>query len=332
MKFSMLLPAKYDEKKWTLAKQIGVDYAITKAAPELTGKLPPYDFKVLKSISDNFREKGFKLYGLEGDQFDMAPIKLGLSNRDELIEKYIQMLHNMGRLEIPLLCYNFMASIGWFRTRVNIPERGGAQVSGFYLDDVKEHLVSEDERISEAKLWENLFYFQDAVLPEAKIAGVKMALHPDDPPVSPLKGVGRILTSSDAFEKIWDRMPIDSNAITFCQASFLTMGENIQELAKKWLVENRVAFLHIRDIEGDRENFRETFHDNGPTDMVEMFQIYKKYGFDGPVRPDHAPAMHGETQSSFGGSTTVGYEITGKIFAIGYMKGILEAVEKLTAN
>jgi mannonate dehydratase len=329
MKFSMLLPAKYDERKWTLAKQIGVDYAITKAAPELTGKLPPYNFGILKSVSDNFREKGFKLYGLEGDQFDMAPIKLGLHTRDELIEKYILMLHNMGRLEIPLLCYNFMASIGWFRTRVDIPERGGAQVSGFYIDDVRDKLVSEDHRISEEKLWENLFYFQDAVLPEANSSGVKMALHPDDPPVSPLKGVGRILTNSEAFEKIWQRNPIESNAITFCQASFLTMGEDIQELAKKWLQENRVAFLHIRDIEGDKENFRETFHDNGPTDMVEMFRIYNQYGFDGPIRPDHAPAMYGDIQGSFGGSTTVGYEITGKIFAIGYMKGILEAVQKL---
>ncbi len=326
MKFSMLLPAKYDERKWTLAKQIGVDYAITKAAPELTGMLPPYDFGILKSITMNFHEKGLKLIGLEGDQFDMAPIKLGLSNRDELIDKYIQMLHNMGRLEIPLLCYNFMASIGWFRTRVNIPERGGAHVSGFYLDDVSNQMVQKDQLISEESLWENLFYFQDAVFPEAKSAGVKMALHPDDPPVSPLMGVERILTNSAAFEKVWERNPIENNAITFCQASFLTMGENIQELAKKWLQQNRIAFLHIRDVEGEKENFKETFHDNGPTDMVEMFRIYKKYGFDGPIRPDHAPAMYGEMQESFGGSTTVGYEITGKIFAIGYMKGIYESV------
>lgn len=327
MKFSMLLPAKYDERKWTLARQIGVDHAITKAAPELTGMQPPYDFEVLKSIADKFREKGFTLYGLEGDQFDMSPIKLGLPNRDELIDKYIQMLQNMGRLEIPLLCYNFMASIGWFRTRVNVRERGGAQASGFYMDDVRDQWVEENERISEAKLWENLFYFQDAVLPEAKIAGVKMALHPDDPPVSPLKGVGRILTNSDAFEKVWEHNPIPNNAITFCQASFLTMGEDIRELAKKWTAENRIAFLHIRDVEGDRENFRETFHDNGPTDMVEMFRIYHQYGFDGPIRPDHVPSMYGETQHIFEGSTSVGYEITGKIFAIGYMKGILEAVK-----
>ncbi|WP_211327996.1 mannonate dehydratase, partial [Algoriphagus antarcticus] len=119
---------------------------------------------------------------------------------------------------------------------------------------------------------------------------------------------------------------IESNKITFCQASFLTMGENIQQLAALWLEQKRISFLHIRDVEGDKYNFRETFHDNGPTDMVEMFRTYKKYGFDGPIRPDHAPAMYGETQGTFGGSTSVGYEITGKIFAIGYLKGIYESV------
>jgi mannonate dehydratase len=232
----------------------------------------------------------------------------------------------MGQLEIPLLCYNFMATIGWFRTRVDIPERGGAQVSGFYHEDVQNQLVSDELRVTEEQLWDNLFYFLEAVLPEAKAAGVSMALHPDDPPISPLKGVGRILTSAAAFEKVWDRFPIESNKITFCQASFLTMGENIQQLAALWLEQKRISFLHIRDVEGDKYNFRETFHDNGPTDMVEMFRTYKKYGFDGPIRPDHAPAMYGETQSKFGGSTSVGYEITGKIFAIGYLKGIYESV------
>ncbi|HSF53966.1 MAG TPA: mannonate dehydratase [Algoriphagus sp.] len=327
MKFSMLLPAKFDERKWTLAKQIGVDYAITKAAPELKGELPPYDFETIKSIKSNFHNKGLDLIGLEGDQFDMSSIKLGLPDRDQWIEKYILMLHNMGKLEIPLLCYNFMASIGWFRTRVDIQERGGAQVSGFYLEDVKDQLVDESLQVTEEKLWDNLLYFLQAVLPEAKSAGVKMALHPDDPPVSPLKGVGRILTSSAAFEKVWNHFPIESNAITFCQASFLTMGEDIVQLAEKWLAQDRIAFLHIRDIDGDKENFRETFHDNGPTDMVKMFRIYNKGGFTGPLRPDHAPAMYGEIQNSFAGSTSVGYEITGKIFAIGYMKGILEAVK-----
>ena len=112
MKFSMLLPPVPDERKWTLARQIGINYAITKAAPDLSGKPAPYDLEALKSIKDDFNKAGFQLYGLEGDQFDMSPIKLGLPNRDEWIEKYRQMLHNIGQLGIRLVCYNFMAVIG----------------------------------------------------------------------------------------------------------------------------------------------------------------------------------------------------------------------------
>ncbi|MGK7393302.1 MAG: mannonate dehydratase, partial [Candidatus Cyclobacteriaceae bacterium M3_2C_046] len=206
----MLLPPAPDERKWTLARQIGVNYAITKAAPELSGKPAPHNFDALQSIKDDFNKSGFQLYGLEGDQFDMSPIKLGLANRDEWIEKYQQMLRNMSRLDIRLLCYNFMAVIGWFRTRVDIEERGGALVSEFNSEEATE-LVPKEQRISEEKLWQNLYYFLEAVLPVAEECGIEMALHPDDPPVSPLKGVGRILTSAASFDKILQRFPGSSN-------------------------------------------------------------------------------------------------------------------------
>jgi len=324
MKFSMLLPPAPDERKWTLARQIGINYAITKAAPELSGKPAPYDLAALKYIKDDFNQAGFQLYGLEGDQFDMSPIKLGLPNRDEWIEKYRQMLRNMGQLDIRLVCYNFMAVIGWFRTRVDIEERGGALVSEFNLDEATD-LVPEKHRISEEKLWQNLYYFLDAVLPVAEEYGIEMALHPDDPPVSPLKGVGRILTSAAAFDKILAKYTSPSNSITFCQATFQTMGEDIRAIAQKWLQQNKVSFVHSRDIVGDKNHFRESFHDNGMTDMEAMMKLYHQHGFNGPVRPDHAPAMYGETQGKFGGGISVGYEVTGKIFAIGYLKGICEA-------
>jgi mannonate dehydratase len=220
-----------------------------------------------------------------------------------------------------------MASIGWMRTKVNVPERGGALTSEFDFEAVKNELVTEELRISEEKLWENLFYFLNAVLPVAEENGVQMALHPDDPPVSPLKGVGRILTSAAAFDKIIQKYPSPSNGITFCQATFKTMGEDITKLSKKWLTDNRIFFIHLRDVEGDKYKFRETFHDNGPTPMAEMLKHYYDNGFDGAIRPDHAPAMFGDTQNNFSGGISAGYEMTGKIFATGYIKGICESFE-----
>lgn len=326
MKLSMLLPAKYDERKWTLARQIGVNCAITKAAPELSGKPGPYDFAALKSIKEEFQEAGFSLHGLEGDQFDMSPIKLGLANRDETIEKYQSMLRNMGRLGIPLLCYNFMAVIGWFRTRTDVQERGGAWCSEFDVTSVESELVPEEQRISEEKLWDNFFYFMDAVLPVAEEAGVQMALHPDDPPLSPLKGVGRIFTSAESFDTVFEKYPSENNGVTFCQATFKTMGEDIKAISAQWLKQKRVFFLHLRDIVGDRYKFRETFPDNGSTRFSDMLAHYHTLGFKGPLRPDHVPAMYGETQHAFAGGMSVGYEMTGKIFAVGHIRGICESL------
>ncbi len=103
------------------------------------------------------------------------------------------------------------------------------------------------------------------------------------------------------------------------------MGEDLKAISRNWLQQDRIAFLHLRDIEGDKYRFRETFHDNGSTPMAEMLKHYHDHGFSGPLRPDHAPAMYGETQISFAGGMSVGYEITGKIFALGCIKGACDA-------
>lgn len=328
MIFTALLPPKRDPRKWSLAAQVGVRQVITKATAELSGLgAGPDDYTVLKTIVDRFGEAGFTVYGLEGDQFDMQPVKLGTRDRDQTIERYRRMLRNMSRLGIRMHCYNWMASIGWYRTRVDVPARGGALVSEFKLSDVGEDLP-ESLRVSEEKLWNNLFYFLDAILPVAEAEGIQMALHPDDPPLSPLRGVGRILTSATAIDRVLKYRNSPSNGLTFCQATFRSMGEDLKAISTPWLDAGKVFFLHLRDIEGPGpHNFRETFHDNGPTDMVEMLRHYRAHGFAGPLRPDHAPTMYGDARGAFTGGISAGYEMTGKVFALGYLRGICEASE-----
>jgi len=327
MILSMLLPPANAADKWMLAKQMGVTHAITKAAPELSGLTPPYDFNSLKTVRENFAAAGIKLVGLEGDQFDMSAIKLGLDNRDECIEKYRQMLRNMGRLDINLLCFNFMAVIGWYRSRADIVERGGALTSCFDCSHVGGELVEESLRISEEKVWENLFYFLDAVLPVAEEAGVKMGMHPDDPPLSPLMGVGRVLTSAANYNKVLDKFPSPNLGVTFCQATFKTMGEDLKKVSGEWLRRKKIFFIHIRDTEGGSKNFRETFIDEKPGFIADMLDHYHSHGFDGVIRSDHAPAMHGEAQKDFGGGISVGYQMMGHLFANGYIKGCCDALK-----
>ncbi len=316
MKLAMMLPVKPDIK-WKLANQIGIRYAVTKAAPELSGQLPPWDLDSLAKIRQRFADAGLCLYALEGDEFDMSRIKLGLPGRDEDIEHYQAMLRNMGSLDIPLLCYNFMAGIGWYRTRVDLPERGGALTSGFDFADLAGK--NFPLKIAEEQLWDNYEYFIRAVLPAAEEAGVQMGLHPDDPPVSPLLGYGRIFTSADACRKALSISSSKAHGITFCQATFKAMGEDVFELIPEFAP--RIFFLHFRDIEGDRNCFRETFHDNGPTDMAAFLAACQDAGIDALIRPDHTPTMAGENNAN------PGYEMQGNLFAVGYMKGIMDALK-----
>ena len=314
MKLGLMLPARQNIQ-WTLASQLGVEAVVTKAAPELTGLPDPSDYQALKTIRDNFKVAGLELYALEGDEFDMSRIKLGLPGRDEDIEKYQKMLTNMGRLGLKLLCYNFMAGVGWFRSRNDLKERGGALTSGFDIAEIDNNVPL---KLSEEQLWDNYAYFIRAVMPAAEAAGVKMGLHPDDPPISPLFGYSRILTSADAYRRAMSLSDSPSHGITFCQATFRTMGEDVFELIPEF--GKRIFFLHFRDVTGSKTCFRETFHDNGPTDMVELLRTTLKHAPDCLIRPDHTPTMAGESNENFG------YTMQGNLFATGYIKGILDAL------
>jgi len=315
MKLGLMLPARQNIQ-WTLASQLGVEAVVTKAAPELTGLPDPSDYQALKTIRDNFNAAGLELYALEGDEFDMSRIKLGLPGRDEDIEKYQKMLTNMGRLGLKLLCYNFMAGVGWFRSRNDLKERGGALTSGFDIADIDNNVPL---KLSEEQLWDNYAYFIRAVMPAAEAAGVKMGLHPDDPPLSPLFGYSRILTSADAYRRAMALSDSPSHGITFCQATFSTMGEDVFKLIPEF--GKRIFFLHFRDVTGSKTCFRETFHDNGPTDMVELLRTTLKHAPDCLIRPDHTPTMAGESNENFG------YTMQGNLFATGYIKGILDALK-----
>ncbi len=145
-----------------------------------------------------------------------------------------------------------------------------------------------------------------------------MALHPDDPPVLNLRGLGRVLINGDAFRRVHEIFPSSHNGITFCQATFKAMGEDVAALAREFA--SRIFFVHLRDIRGTRDAFVETFHDNGPTDMGAMLKIYRDIGFNGPVRPDHTPEITGEN------SEIKGYGIQGRLFAVGYLKGLAEGL------
>ena len=314
MRLCLMLPAK-PTLQWEIASQLGVEEVITKAAPELSGLGEPSDFASLEAVVKRFRERGLRVVGLEGDEMDMSRIKLGLPGRDDDLERYCRMLENMERLGIEMICYNFMAGVGWYRSRNDLPERGGALTSGF---DLREIDNSATPVLSEEQLWSNYDYFLRAVMPTAERCGVRMGLHPDDPPISPLLGYPRILTSADAYRRALALSDSPSHGVTFCQATFRVMGEEVSRLIEEW--GPRIFLLHFRDTTGTRTCFRETFHDNGPTDMAALIRQVRRHCPDCLIRPDHTPTMAGESNENFG------YATLGNIFAVGYLRGLMEQV------
>ena len=309
-----------NEERWTLARQIGINHAIVSLNRVLSRTKPEQYLDTLAKLKATYEASGLTIAGVESHPVSARKIKLGLPGRDEEIANYCAVIEAMGKVGIPMCCYNFMAGIGWYRTKVDVPERGGALSSEFDNSIAEKQGLTRWGRISEEKIWDNITYFLERIIPVAEKAGVKMALHPDDPPLSPLRGIGRILTSGEAFRRILRIVPSPVNGIAFCQANFKLMGEDIKSLVREFGGQGKIFFVHLRDVKGTRELFRETFHDNGPTDMAEMLKLYHEVGFRGPIRPDHAPTLAGEDNRS------PGYAMQGKIFAIGYIKGIAQAL------
>ena len=313
---SMYLDLGHPERL-KLCRQMGVTHAITGAS---FGKISRDQYgAAAKKLRDDFAEAGFKIAGIEGHPVPFEKIKLGLDGRDEEIKNTNAAIEALSNAGINMICYNFMAGLGWYRTKFDVPARGGAETSEFDLEDSKKQGLTEWGEVSEEKMWDNLKYFLERVIPVAEKFNVKMAAHPDDPPVSPLRGIARILTSAANYRRLLNLVPSPVNGITFCQANFRAMGENIYDVAREFAEQGKIFFIHFRDIEGNKNNFHETFHDNGPTDMARMLEIYARAGFNGPMRPDHAPTMAGEEESAHG------YGMLGKIFAFGYMIGLMDA-------
>ena len=217
------------------------------------------------------------------------------------------------------ILYNFMAGLGWYRTSVNKVHRG-ALVSEFDNEVAKKQGLTEWGEISEAKVWDNIAYFLKAVIFTAEKHGVKLALHPDDPPAAAsTRRTGRVVTSAANYRKIMNLAPSPMNGGHLLPGKLRGNGRKAGAAGSRVVrAEEDLFRAFSRHSKGTREHFQETFHDDGATDMARMLRVYSECGFDGPMRPDHAPTLANETNDR------PGYAINAKLFAFGYMKGIME--------
>ena len=244
-------------------------------------------------------------------------ISLARPERDVRIDQWSEALRALSVAGIPTVGYNFKP-IGNFRTTSTVG-RGGALYSSFNYDEWQQKPSPADygdKQIDEDSMWENIQYFLERIVPVAEEFDIRLALHPDDPPLpEPMGGAARIVSTLDQYRRIFNLVPSDANAMLFCQGCVTEMGVDVYQAIRDIGSMNKIVYVHFRNVRGTPRNFQEVFVDEGDVDMYEAMKIYKEVGFEGPFMWDHIPAIPDDARGS-----------GGRGFATGYMRAMLQAV------
>jgi mannonate dehydratase len=305
------------DEKLQFAKQIGASAIVAISPSGLTaGDGPYYDYARVVQLKSQIEAAGLELAAIQNiptSWYDK--ILWGQPGRDEQLDNYCRTITNVGKAGVPVLHYNFHAIRVW-RTSRHTRVRGGALATS-YDHALMENAPAERGELSEERLWENYEIFLRRIIPAAEAAGLKMALHPDDPPVSPIAGAACLFIDVASFQRALDMVPSPANGLLFCQGCYTEMlGKQMFDAIRHFGKQDKIFYVHFRNVLGQMPNFSETFIDGGDIDMFEALKVYKEVGFDGAMIPDHLPHVTGDTDFAHAANA----------HAIGYMRGMMEAL------
>jgi mannonate dehydratase len=288
--------------------------------------------------------------GLKFDVVESIPvhedIKQGKPTRDRLIANFQQNIRNCAAVGVKVICYNFMPVFDWTRTSVatelpdgsltlsfdasqvlEIDPEQGIALPGWdasYKPDELKKILAEYKEIGEEQLWANLEYFLKAMIPVAEEAGVRMGMHPDDPP-RPIFGLPRIVKNRDDLMRLVNIVDSPANGITLCSGSLgADLCNNIESLVHEFGGMGRIPFGHLRNVAVEEDGtFYESAHLSceGSLDMARILKAYHDVDFDGYVRPDHGRMIWGETGKP-------GYGLYDRALGVVYLNGLWEAITK----
>lgn len=285
--------------------------------------------------------------GLEFEVVESVPvhedIKLGAPGRDRLIANYAENIRRLGKAGVRVICYNFMPVFDWLRSELSHPLPDGSNALAYdnqtvqAMDPLKSELslpgwdesytheglralLTQYKSIDEARLWDNFAYFLRAIIPVCEQAGVKMAIHPDDPPWG-IFGLPRIITGDESYARMAEICPSIYNGITLCTGSLGADPNNdLAALAQKYA--ERIHFVHARNVKITGERcFEEAPHLSrmGSLNLYEILKALHDAGFDGYIRPDHGRMIWGETGRP-------GYGLYDRALGAAYINGLWEAI------
>ncbi|MDT0630900.1 mannonate dehydratase [Rubrivirga litoralis] len=283
-------------------------------------------------------------------------VKLGTDDRDRLADAWCASVEAVGGAGVPVVCYNFMPVFDWTRTDLHRPLPDGSEALAYFegeLAEVETALASgglpgwmdahspDDLRrlfaayaeVDTERMWDHLGWFLERAVPAAEAAGVKLAIHPDDPPW-PLFGLPRVVTSAAAFGRVCDLVDSPANGVTFCTGS---LGADPQQApglaadAARLAGRGRLHFAHLRNVahvptpggaDGAGRDFTETPHPDGDVDLAAVVAALKSAGFDGPLRPDHGRQIWTERDNS---DVRPGYGLYDRALGATYLRGLWDA-------
>lgn len=321
------------DERLTFAKQIGVS-GVQMNTPLLPADKGYWEYADLRAAVEKAEGYGLKLEALENvPVWFYEKAMLGLPGRDEQIENYQTTIRNMGKAGIPVLGYHWMPNGVW-RTPM-AQGRGGVEVTAYNGDLIDQPLVAgrqvipgfEGRTIDADALWENYRYFTSAVLPVAEEAGVRLALHPDDPPVPELGGIARLFYHFEGFRKAMEEVaPSPNHGLDFCMGCFSEMyyadkdiNQSVLDAFRYFGERGKLFYVHFRDVQGSVPNFQECFLGEGNMDVVAAIKTLKDVNFDGFLIDDHVPRIIDDSA----------WNHRGHAHATGYILGLVDAVNRL---
>lgn len=312
-------------------------------------KWPEEEIQKVKAQADQY---GFSIDVVESVNVH-EDIKLGLPTRDKYIENYKDTIRSLAKIRVKVICYNFMPVFDWVRTELHQPMDDGATALFYEKKKVDEmnpddlvHTILENKEFSlpgwepdrlsdlarlfkaykdidEERLWGNLKYFLEEIIPVAEANGIKMAIHPDDPPW-PIFGLPRIITSKENIKRLLHLVESPFNCLTFCSGSLgANLHNDLPEIVKEYI--DRIPFAHIRNLKHfDNGDFIETSHrtSDGSLDIFSIVKAFHNGGFQGYIRPDHGRHIWDE-------ECRPGYGLYDRALGIMYLLGIWDSLDKM---
>jgi mannonate dehydratase len=294
----------------------------------------PWSYEELLSLKKAVNAEGLELEAIENlDPSHWYDVLLDGPRKRQQLEDIKTIIRTMGKVGIPVLGYNFSIAGVWGHVRGPYA-RGGAESVGFLGNDGPEetpipkgqvwNMTYDPEappgnigKVTSEQLWQRLKNFLREVVPVAEEARVRLAAHPDDPPMPEIRGTARLIYRPALYDRLLDIYPSRSNSIEFCQGTTAEMADgDVYETIDKLTRRNSIAYVHFRNVKGKVPKYHEVFLDEGDVDFVRAMRIYLKNGYDGVMVPDHTPQMSCDAPWH-----------AGMAYALGYMRALTQALE-----